>query len=673
MLKYFRFIVLLFILVGASEKTLFSQNFRFRNFNVETGLCDRYVYNIVQGKHGFLWLGTSNGICRYDGISFSNTFDGDSIPGSMVSASFMDSRNRIWFGFDDGSLAVLEGTSFRRIDLPPTSRGKINGVAEVSNGNIIVATQDRGLVGINETGEMQSYKEALEGQLISSMFITSEDDILLGTFDGLFIYNFAAENKSLSLTGRFEDIPYTRIQVIKKDRFTNRLLVGTEDEGLYSVQTLAKKIHSYSIQKIGTDFNLSYISVTDIYADRDNNLWIATNGEGVYELIWSEKKKDYTSFYNYNRTNGLSGQYVASISGDIEGNMWFGYTGEGLSALKDQAFSFYNFGNEKFSDNILSIEQLGEEYLMGSEKNILVSDLSGNRSIMDSKNGLPEDRITSIYKDRLGKIWIGTSRNGLYKSDITGKKYTSFHRSGNSLENMINYIDGKDDEIWVATNGGVLGFNMDSGERRYFSTTEGLPHNKIGYVFVASDGDVWIATRSNGLYNITKKELLSIDAKVDLEFTTITEDVKGNLWAGTNGNGVFAFLKDSLHVFTINEGLLSNFCYSLITDTKGNIWVGHKQGMSKIDVRDFKVRAYGAEHNIYADCNPNSVIRNNKGEIFFGTSKGLIAYDAMKDIADTIPPALNIISLKISEKDYDFSGPVNLPYGAYKIRIELLV
>ncbi len=672
MLKYFRAPFFILVIIGFTVSLSFAQNFRFRNFNVETGMCDRYVYNIVQGKYGFLWLGTSSGICRYNGFSFIDTFKGDSIPGSMVSASFEDSRQQIWFGFDDGSLVRLEGMVFKRIDLPPGSPGKINGIAEDSRGNIIVATQDKGLVGINPSGVMIQYQEALEGQLISSLCITAEDGILLGTFDGLFLYNFVNDGKSLQLTGRFEDIPYTRIQVIKRNRSGSLILVGTEDEGLYSIRTLDKKIHSYSIQKLGEGFNLGYSSITDVYTDKANNLWIATNGEGVFELIWSEEKNDFVSSVNFNRSNGLAGQFVASVYGDQEGNIWFGYNGEGISALKDQAFSFYNFENEKFSDNILSLEQIGNDYWMGSESNILVADLAGTREILDIKDGLPNDKISAIFKDRTGRIWVGTSRNGLYKSDISRKRFFPFHRSGNSLDNMINDITGNGDDVWVATNGGVLRFNMYSGEMSSYTTTEGLPHNKIRALFADSEGKVWIATRNNGLYNINGKGSINIEARADLEFTCITEDLEGNLWAGTNGNGIFAFLEDSLQVFTARDGLISDFCYSLITDSNGNIWAGHKQGLSKIDSRRNRVLGYGAENNIYADCNYNSLIRNNEGDVVFGTSKGLIVHDSSRDIPDTIPPVLNIISLKISDKDYDYSQPVNLPYGTYKIRIDFI-
>ena len=353
--------------------------------------------------------------------------------------------------------------------------------------------------------------------------------------------------------------------------------------------------------------------------------------------------------------------------------MWFGTSGEGLFVLKDQSFSFYKFDADGFVDNIQSLAQVDSLYWLGGENKIMITDLASKHfRFLDSKNGLPDDRFTAIYPASDGTVWIGTARSGIYTIRKDGKMAKIVYRTKNSLENTINAITGCSDSIWVATNNGVIWFNQNTGEMHQFRTTEGLPHNKIRDIFIDKSHTVWIATRSNGLFNLSTGEELAIEANAELEFVSITQDSSGNLWAGTYGDGIFQFSRDSLNYYSSADGLRSNFCYSIATDARGNIWSGHRLGMSEINTKTGNVRAFSIEEGISADCNFGAVINNSENELIFGTSRGLIVYDPLKDHQDTIAPQLNITSLKISDKDYDFSKPVYLPYNRYKIRIDFI-
>ncbi len=672
-MKFFKHKILASIVILFFGGHVLSQNFRFLNFNAEQGLCDNFIYNITQDSHGYLWLGTGEGICRYDGFTFTQDFPGDTLPKSPVTSSYCDSRNRVWFGFDDGQVAVLGEAGFHMVNIPMENRGKINGIGETSDAAIIIATQTKGVIRMSAENELTVLKNGLEGQLISSLCITPEDDLMLGTFDGLFMYHISSDLSGLELVGRFEDIPYTRIQSIQCGLNHSHYWVGTEDQGLFLLQTRKGDIHSYVIRKIGKDFGLEYANIKDVFEDENSNLWICTMGEGIYELIHSRKDDSYFRTLHFDRATGLGGNFTSCLFRDNEGDLWFGTIGEGLFTLKDQAFSFYSFETSSFNDNILSLLQVDSMYWLGGEDRILITRPGTKKVItLDSRNGLPDDQFTAFYSTTGGTIWIGTARSGVYTMNKDSRQSRLMYRSKNSLENTINAIRGSGDTVWVATNGGIFMFNSRTGERQHYTTSEGLPHNKIRDIFIDRQKNVWIATRSNGLFNVTTGELMGIEGKAELEFITITEDQQGDLWAGTNGDGVFRFSADNPYHYSSDDGLRSNFCYSIATDANGLIWTGHRLGISKINSSTGNIRPYSVEDGISADCNFNAVITNNEDNLVFGTSRGLIMYDPSRDIIDTIPPQLNITSLKISDKDYDFSKPVYLPYKKYKIRIDFI-
>ena len=665
-----RQILLATIILLAGSTGLNSQNYNFLEYGVESGLCDNFIYNIIQDDKGYLWIGTGQGICRYDGIEFESDFPGDSLPNVPVKESFIDSRGNLWFGFDNGLVAFFSGGSFKRIDPGKELQGTINGIEEDDDGNIYVATQNKGILKISTDLQVTQLIKGLEGQLISSMAMSPEGIFLIGTFEGLSVYSYSTGNNSLELVQTFEELEYVNVQSIRPKDDGSAFYICTEGEGLYYL-TKQGESNNFELTKTGEDFNLVYTDVLDVHKDGLQNLWISAGGEGIYRLNFSKDEDRYISISLFSESNGLISSYIKDIFEDSEGNFWLGSFGSGLSALKDMAFSFYRFPEEKFNNNILSLVQVGNEYWLGTENGIIVTDLSNKEpEFLGPGRGLPADQVTSLYYDPDGVVWAGTSRSGIYRFSRGSKYATRFFISQNSLENSINRITKSGNELWAATNGGILKFNTRSGRQELLTMSNGLPHNKIRDIFIDSENNAWVATRSNGIYNRTQKENLPIDAQAELEFISITEDHTGTLWGVTYGDGVFGFHRDSLIYFSTLDGLHSNYCYSIAEDENGNIWIGNRSGLSRINKQRTNINSYSIEQGISSDCNFNAVIENNLHELIFGTSNGLITYNPAVDKPDSIPPKLNLISLKISDEEYDFSEPIDLPYGRYKVHFE---
>ncbi len=650
-----------------------AQNYKFRQYGIKDGICHPFVYTVNQDANGYLWLGTGEGLCKYDGFDFYGDFEADSLPDAFVKKSFRDSRGNLWFGHNDGSITFYDGDKFLVMDTGDEITSTINDIEEDPNGRIVFATQNQGLIIINEDHEVDIVQEPFKRKLISSIMFTPSGQLLTGAFDGMHLYSYDFDSDTITYQYKIAQVPYTQITDIVHDEQGGLYWVGSQDDGLYAMKFDENDAASTLVKKIGNDEMLKYTSVMSITLDRDGYLWLSTRGEGVYKLKVDPEDLTISEFINFSEHNGLGSKYTTEVFQDLEGNIWISTYGNGLAGLFDEAFTFHDYQDPTGNTLYSVLTDDGGFWMAGNGRLIrITAGLQASREVYGASHGIPQDRITALFKDENGYLWIGTGSSGLYRMNVDEGRISRYFVSQNSLENIVNAIDGADGIVWVATNNGVLSINSTTGAMEQFGIGPRIPHNKINDVFVDSKGNAWIATRSNGIVSVNTDMEYGISAEqmVVLEFVSITEDEYGNLWAVTANDGIFKFLADTLEHYSTYNGLKSAACYSVVDDRQGNIWVGHRLGFSKVDIERRIVITYGTETGINGDCQPNASAVTGQGVVLFGTSEGLVQFDTKKERRNLTAPLTNITSVNISDKEYDFSKPIVLPYGIYKIRIE---
>jgi len=659
---------LLMIFAGQSQ----AQTYQFSTFGLREGLKHESTYAINQGINGFLWISTTEGICRFDGIRFTSVFQGDTLPESVATTSFLDRQGRMWFGFMDGSAAYFQNNRFHVLALPDSLKSSINAITEDQEGKLYLLTQRTGLISVNGDMTFSVQSEPFEGLTLSSLAFTEEGNLLLGTFDGLSL--FIKRGDDFILSGDFDAISYTQVQVMKKAP-DGSWWIGTADEGLFRLEGDGENISDFTLEKIGVDQGLDYASVSSLVFESNGRVWISDYGMGVYRFnVDKNGKLSEGVAFNDNETGGLPDNYIKEIFIDSEGNHWFASQGHGIAVLRDQAFLFYDFGDSKFLPDITALITSGDYLWLGGKDKIVRKSLYNDDDmlVINTANGLPKDIVTALYMDEKGDLWIGTAENGLYRKKNGSNSVSQAVRANNSLENNINALDGQPGMVWAATNNCVYSLDVSTMEREKYSTTNGLPHNLINDVFVDREGKVWIATRTSGLVCMEEEYSKKITGEPKLEFLSMVEDNNGNIWAGTNGDGVFMFGNDTLVYYSTDNGLRTNFCYAMGLDVQGNIWVGHRLGLSKINPSTGHVTMFDKEGGFTSDVYHNSIASGKNNKVYFGTNDGLIIYDADQAREDTIPPKLSITDLRINDVPYDFSEAIKLPYGVYKIRIDFV-
>lgn len=670
-IRHFKYqgIVFLILTVTGSfySRCLYSQDTRFQSLSVTEGLCHPFVYNINQDKNGFIWFGTGEGLCRYDGIEFVPSTSFDTLPVDVVNVSYRDNLGKLWFGFNNGQLWSYDGNYFTAYPLRSNQNISITGITQSDEQGILIATQNQGIFQLNETGEAIPFEPSYNNMLLSAIHING-NTLLVGTQEGLFISDLSSPaSKSVEVN----KLSYVKIQTIKDAYNNNSYWIGTEDEGLYFLELIADSV---TVFKAGENVGLEYEKIQDIQFDNDSNLFVCSFSSGLIKLFPDRKNKGHIlSVKRFDVSSGISSGYAKCVFIDRERNIWLGTYGGGVSMQKSLSFNFYKYKEEGIGESILSLAVNNNLLWLGGENGILKIDNDKGTTELIRQNGLPSDKITSLYY-RHGTLWAGTDKNGIYQSAGNGR-FVPFFKADNSIGNSINYITGDGENIYAATKNGIYIINTTLSQQYHYSTLNGLPHNDIEHLFLDAENRLLFATRTNGIYEINIRgevqELFTV-GKYELDCNSITQDNSGNIWVGTYGQGIFLMLEDSVINITVKDGLKSNYCYSVVSDDSSYIWVGHRLGLSRIDINTLRVTVFDSDNGITGDFNLNAALLSKKGTLYFGTTEGLVSYDVISGRKEKLEPITNVLRVFISDKEYSFRKPIVLPYSAYKLRIEYI-
>ncbi len=666
-------IISLLLLILCSYSS-FAQNFKFKKLGVQQGICHPFVYTINQDKNGFIWIGTGEGLCRFDGFNFENNFDTANLAKDVANISFKDSKGNLWFGFQNGTITFYNGKNFQVVKTTEPIKSIITGFAEDEAGNMLISTMTNGILLIQNQMEIKRYQRELTSQLITSICLKN-GRLLVGSQEGIGIYDYQAKDSEIRYLFGVKELEYIKIQSILALEENKEFWLGTEDEGLFLLKL--GKDSLYTLRNIGEQLNLELVNVQSVFQDKENNLWVSTLRDGVYKLANPANDKRFSNIIHLTKENGLTGNSIKDVFEDREGNIWIATYGDGLALFLSDALTFFNYDINGFNNNVTAVcVQDSTIWLGGSGMLLKTHPERGKQpSVFTAIHGLPNDIITALFYDKANTLWIGTEKSGLFKMDIASQKIAKFPYNANSLGRSVKSITGDKNILYAGTKEGIYYFNLLTGKVEHYSTNNGLPHNVIEHVFLDSENNLLFATQANGIYAIDEFGAIKpryITGDYELDFSSITQDKDGNIWASTYGFGVYYFGKDTIINITAENGLKSDFCYSIIASGSGSIWVGHRLGITKINTSDFSKYIYDVEKGILGDCNENSVARDKKGNLYFGTTEGLIWYNPKKDRKANIPPLTNVLRVLINDKPVDISKDILLPYARYKIRIEFI-
>lgn len=666
---------LLAILSLFSSLTLFSQAYQFKTYSIDNGISQPYIYTINQDKNGYLWIGTGEGLCKFDGISFKSFYTTDGIAENFVTASYKDANRNLWLGFNQGSLTFYDGKSFKSINTSGFTKSPVTAIVTDDKGNAWCATQNDGIFRVSKNFEVSVFKIEFDRENIYSMVFSGSNRLIVGTASGLKLYELSGSDQKPKFIRTISCIPETQIHCIVRKKNSTSLWIGTEDQGLFLLTPVSN--NQFKASPVGTDAGIQLPNIQDVYEDAQSNLWVATFGNGLVKLYLSAGLK-YAESLHLSDDNGLGNKFIKSIYADHEGNLWVGTYGTGIVHITDNYFTFYRHTTTDYSNNVCSMLITDQKKWFGLDDGLLKIDLNTREKWMfySAANGFVNDRITALYQPDSTHLYIGTDKSGVFLMDIKTSKFRKISLHEDELCNSVNCMTGVGNILWVATKNGVFRVDDERKITTHFTTENGLPHNNINYIYYDKKDTIWVGTHSNFLSsistvndNVTNRKIY--DASDLLTITGIIRDIRGDIWLSTFGNGVFR-INEKIVRYTTDKGLLSNYCYGLTDDGSGNVWIGHRAGLSRIKTQKNTIDIFNKSEGITGDCNYNGFVKDQDGNAWFGTTDGAVRFDPHKDKKNIIPPIVNISTIKMNDKDLPFAKDIVLPYDSYKLRVDFI-
>ena len=669
MKKGFTLLSLFTVLFVWQSHTANAQIYKFQQFKTDMGLglSNQFVYSIAQDKNGFIWFATGLGPCRYNGFKFTSP-EGE-LSATNVNTVFRDDSGNLWFGYSNGLTVRYDGFEFSIADT--VSKSAITQITQASGGEILSATQNMGIIRIGK--KVDQLTEGIEGIMINAICFAGENKLLIGSSDGLYLYQYASDRQNLTLIAKDDLLNYLTVKSITPKTSGNGFWVSTEYDGVFSV-TVENDQFSSSPLNIP---ELWEAQAQSVYEDTNGYLWISTYGAGLLRVLLSDDL-NVLKMNAYHSRNGMGSDHVREVFFDNQQNLWVATYGNGVACITNKAFSFFD-ALDPIGNNATAVfsETDAEYWIAGTGTIIRKTTIPEPKITLWSRaNGLPNDKITVLRIDHKGDLWIGTDKSGLYKLAGNSQNVTSFYHDDNSLSNSIQGLCFDETNIWIATHNGVLIVDARTAKliERYSTTGGELPHNKINSIFEDSKNRIWVATNSNYLKDIRNNHKLYLPDRIETEFTAIAEDKLGRIWAGTSGKGVYLFdeTRDTTYHFTASNGLISDFCYAMAFDGNERIWIGHRFGLSAININRLSISTFGKENGIFGDVNPCAIVLNKDGEMLIGMTDGVLMYDTRSDQPQELIPMLNLTQVLIDDQPYPVHQPIILPFKRYKIEFDFV-
>jgi ligand-binding sensor domain-containing protein/serine phosphatase RsbU (regulator of sigma subunit) len=647
------------------------QIYSFKNYGAESNIPNGFVYTLNQSENGFLWVGTGNGIARFDGFDFFNVQYPDSSVGRIPNVSLQDKNGTLWFGCSDGSVFYSKENSL--VAVPLSNSKSISDLLEGPDGRVYIIPQGKAVFSVNPIKPDEIYKYSFSSDpVIFSASFAKSGKLLIGTQENILVCTLGKD--SISIADVIEGFDYSGITSIHKTDDSSRFILGTDGNGLFQLRITEK-------ENILTRFlnhpELQTLRIHSISEDSLDYLWVSTFGSGVIQLGLSDNYETVESVRNFNINSGLTANDVTSVFQDNEGNYWLALYGEGISMLSSYAFSYYLPGKNSLQNNILYVNSFKDKYILGTPTGFHLFDPVPGISISftDLSGQVGRTEITSYYLDDDKNLWIGTGGNGLFVRNSSGS-VRLFYRSGDSGADFIKDIEIDNQNIWLATTYGLSVIDKKSGkQKKRFDINNGLPHNSINKIFIDHEGKAYIGTESDKLYVIDREfNVTSVNAVMSgstiNKVLSLTQNSEGIMWAATKGNGIFECFKDSVSAINRTNDLMSNYCYSILSDSEKNIWVGHEKGFSRFNPLNRTMRIFGTEFAKGGVCNAEGMFESADKKIFIGTSEGLIVYDRPNEKKSMVAPLNNINYISINDIRYPYQQSFSLPYNKkYVIRV----
>jgi ligand-binding sensor domain-containing protein len=617
------------------------------------------INEIFQDRSGFIWLGTTAGLFRFDGVKYQRFAVQDSLSENHITALAEDSVGRIWVGHNNGNISILEKGTIRKFE--PNEGSAAAPVSKIwfdAKGTLWFSTLNDGLYYyLHERLYRLDDEEGLPDLYVYDIAEDNTGNIWAGTDAGAVICTLKDRKVSVQVIDYKKGLPDN---IIKKIFCSgDEVWMATEDAGIVFYNSRSQKIERLIEQ-------WHYGAVFDFFLKGDK-VWIATQ-QGV---IVYDKKKRTTRQYQIRAQGGNS---LTALLKDSEGNVWIGTRSTLFRTPGDELEFIEDVGTAENPSLLAVTPDKSGRIWFSNNKGLFTheTDRSGQVKITDwlKNTSFNKKVVISLYCDHDGYIWAGLYGDGVLRINPADGKIKLLNkelRNGNVLS-----ITGRHDVIWLATLGGASKIIVN-GEKlnvTNYSSNDGLSSDFVYQVFIDSKERIWFATDGKGVNMLDEKGFHHYDkglqSKVIYGFA---EDASQQLWVNVQGSGLHTFNEDQFVPLSKTILIRDNNIQSIAADKDGNIVVMHDLGMDVINVKSKSVRYLGDEAGMRDKIvTLNGFGKDDAGNLYFASTGGLIKYAGGNDFASSLPNPV-VVDVQVSGQRFDKSAALKLSHDENNMTI----
>jgi ligand-binding sensor domain-containing protein/signal transduction histidine kinase len=647
---------------AASVPTDLLSGYTTQQWQSSDGLPEQTVQAFAQSPDGYLWIGTSGGLLRFDGAHFVE-YGRENTPAFLENSVFCLTAGKngtLWIGTEGGGLIRFSDGVFRLYSTNDgLSDGFVRSVIEDRTGAIWIGT-DNGLFRLaNSRADHVTRIDSTTDFAPIAVHALLQDRSGRIWVGGCRLINLGTE---LGAGPREYKLPshYSENRVKSILQATDGTVwVGT----VSGLQQLRPGSPAFS--------NLPGIrgTVRVLRQTLDGTLWIGTIGRGAFTY----RSGVLTRVVPY---QPLPSSTVLSILEDTTKNVWLG-TEAGMVRLSRTPVSLIPLPDASDFETI-SADKDGSLWVASTKLFHLANGVATPFTLPQLRGA----RVRNVFRDRNGSLWIGTDGSGLFH--LTGTASEQYTTANGLTNNFVRAItQASNGDIWIATDEGCN--RLAHGTLRNFRVSDGLSYFSVRTIVEGSDGDIWIGTDRglSHLHGDTFQHDAATEALLKEKVWSIHVSQDGDVWFGTRNSGLYRFAKGKMYHFTEDEGLAANSIYSILEDSHRRLWIGSPDGVSLLDRSEFdNDRDYAKQHllqrfysrsdagdiaPLYGGTQPAAAMTEN-GDVWFPTNKGPIRIVDTAISAPT-PSRLVIDQVVVDGRKLVPQSQLHLPSGNANLEI----
>lgn len=622
-----------------------------RVWRIEEGLPANTVTAVLPARDGYLWVGTFNGLARFDGARFVVYGEAEGLVNPRVTCLWEDAEGALWVGTEGGGVVRREKgrfTTFTTAD--GLSDNFILALAGDARGRLWVGTRS----GLDRLERGRAVVHPAEGQwsghAISRLAATGTDD--------LWVFG---DRLRLWRNERFQPPPFED----EPAAFTSLVAVHQGPSGALWVggaNGYVSRLAEEGVSVFGREEGLPSDLVSELLETRNGDLWVGTASGGLSRLREGR-------FLHLTTRDGLPHHSVRALAEDREGSLWAGSQGGGLVRLRPRPFTVHTTDHGLSHNVVMSMaEDAAGRVWIGSNCGGLNVWQDGTVTPYESHYLLDNECIWPMWASGEGGLWIGTWGGGLFRLQ-QDQLFNYQPEHGLAHATVLSLTEDQAGSLWIGTFSGGLNRYQDGAFTRY-TTADGLTSDTITAVVEDAPGELWIGTDGGGLNRMADGRFTALrrsDGLTSDFVRTLRRDGEGRLWVGTSG-GLSLVMDGVCHGFTTAQGLLDPVISQILEDDSGHLWLGSHQGISRVAKADLLAVAegratvvtplsYGREEGMEnPECTGGfhpAGLKTRDGYLWFSTVKGLVRVNPREAVSNTVIPWVRIESVGMDQQVHE--------------------